>query len=30
MLDTREFEIELKSGETDKLMANQIAASLYS
>ena len=30
MLDTREFEIELESGETDKMMANQIAATLYS
>jgi len=30
MLDTQEFEIELESGETDKIMANQIAANLYS
>lgn len=29
-LDTREYEIELESGETEKIMANQIAANLYS
>ena len=30
MLDTREFEIELENGETDKIFANQIAMNLYS
>ena len=29
MLDTRKFEVELENGETDKIMANQIAANLY-
>ena len=30
MVHTQEFEIELESGDTDKIMANQIAANLYS
>ena len=30
MLYTREFELELENGETDKKMANQIAAKFYS
>ena len=30
MLDTREYEIELEDGEMDKILANQIAANLYS
>ena len=30
MLDTREFEVELEYGDTDKIMANEIAANLYS
>ena len=30
MLDTREFEVDLVNGDTDKIMANQITANLYS
>lgn len=30
MLDTREYEVELEDGETDRILANQIAANLYS
>ena len=30
MPDTREFELQLENSETDKIMANQIAANLYS
>ena len=30
ILDTREFEVELENGETEKIMTNQISANLYS
>ena len=30
IMDTREFEVYLENGETDKIMANQIATNLYS
>ena len=30
MLYTREFELELENGETDKVMENQIAPNIYS
>ena len=30
MIDTRESEVDLENGETDKIIANQIAANLYS
>ena len=30
MLDTREFEVELENGETERVFANQIAMNLYS
>ena len=30
MLDTHESEVELENGETDKIMANQIDAKIYS
>ena len=30
MMDTREFEVDLENGKTDKLMANQNSANLYS
>ena len=29
MLETREFEVDLENGKTEKIMANQIAANLY-
>ena len=30
ILDTREFEVDLENGETEKILDNQIAAKLYS
>ena len=30
MFDTREFEVELENGESERIMANQIAMNLYS
>ena len=30
LFDTREFEVELENGESERLMANQIAMNLYS
>ena len=30
MLDTHEFEVELENSETEKIMADQISANIYS